>query len=124
MDYIFGTVTVNGVAKENLKTKGETHTDLTGYTQTVREYNDSTITDRFRAAEHYRQSEDSEGNCYDWYVIDNHYRYVDKTGALAEKAAAQNEALENALCEQDEAVDARLTDIEDAICELDAAING
>ena len=79
MDYIFGVVERNGVTVENLKTVGQTHTNLEGFTQTVREYTDSTITDRFRVTEKYRSEEDAEGNCYDWYLIDQHYRYVDKT---------------------------------------------
>ena len=82
MDYIFGVVERNGVTVENLKTVGQTHTNLGGFTQTVREYTDSTITDRFRVTEKYRSEEDAEGNCYDWYLIDQHYRYVDKTPSI------------------------------------------
>jgi hypothetical protein len=62
------------VTVENLKTVGDAHSDLSGYIQTVREYADSTITDRFRITEKYRSDEDAEGNCYDRYVISEHYR--------------------------------------------------
>lgn len=89
MDYIFGVVECNGVTVENLKTVGQTHTNLGGFTQTVREYTDSTITDRFRAVEKYRSEEDAEGNCYDWYVITDHYRYVDKTEAVKTQLGAE-----------------------------------
>ena len=89
MDYIFGVVECNGVTVENLKTVGQTHTNISGFTQTVREYADSTITDRFRITEKYRSDEDAEGNCYDWYVISDHYRYVDKTEAVKTQLGAE-----------------------------------
>ena len=89
MDYIFGVVECNGVTVENLKTVGQTHTNISGFTQTVREYADSTITDRFRVVEKYRSEEDTEGNCYDWYVISDHYRYVDKTEAVKTQLGAE-----------------------------------
>jgi len=85
--YIYGTVRVNGELQENLKTKGPTHTDLTGYISSVAEYSDSVVTDRCRILKKYRSDEDSEGNCYDWYVIDKHYRYVDKTKPLKAEGA-------------------------------------
>ena len=89
MEYIFGVVERNGVTVENLKTVGDAHSALDGYIQTVREYADSTITDRFRITEKYRSDEDAEGNCYDWYVINEHYRYVDKTEAVKTQLGAE-----------------------------------
>jgi hypothetical protein len=89
MEHIFGVVECNGVTVENLKTVGQTHTNLGGFTQTVREYTGSTITDRFRVVEKYRSEEDAEGNCYDWYVISDHYRYVDKTEAVKTQLGAE-----------------------------------
>ena len=89
MEYIFGVVERNGVTVENLKTVGDAHSALDGYIQTVREYADSTITDRFRITEKYRSDEDAEGNCYDWYVISDHYRYVDKTEAVKTQLGAE-----------------------------------
>lgn len=44
----------------------------------MREYPDQTITDRFHIVEKYDSSEDGDGNCYDWYVIGDHYRFTDK----------------------------------------------
>jgi hypothetical protein len=93
MDYIFGVVERNGVTVENLKTVGQSHTNLGGFTQTVREYTDSTITDRFRVVEKYRSEEDAEGNCYDWYLIDQHYRYMDKTNPLAAETSDHDELI-------------------------------
>ena len=89
MEYIFGVVERNGVTVENLKTVGEAHSHLEGFMQTVREFPDSTITDRFKVMEQYRSDEDAEGNCYDWYVISEHYRYVDKTEAVKTQLGAE-----------------------------------
>ena len=77
MEYIFGTNDFTG--EEGLKTVGPEHTDLSGFQQTVREYPDCTITDSFRVVQKTKSAEDSEGNCYDWYVIDHHNRIIDKT---------------------------------------------
>lgn len=116
MEYVFGT---EGKI-EVLKTKGSAHTDLTGYHQVERIYPDQTITDHFRIVRKLDSKEDEAGNCYDWYEIDRHYRTVDKTGVLATQAAETAATMENALCEQDAAMDERMSAIEDAICELDA----
>lgn len=77
MEYIFGRNAFTG--DETLMTKGEQHTDLTEFQDVVREYADSTITDSFRVVEKTKSDEDSEGNCYDWYVIEKHNRTIDKT---------------------------------------------
>ena len=87
MDYVFGT---NGEI-EVLKTKGSTHTDLTGFQQIVREYPGEKITDNFRVVRKLDSQEDVGGNCYDWYEIDRHNREIDRTGPLAE-ATAKNTA--------------------------------
>ena len=73
-EYVFGTEE----SREILKTKGDTHSSLEGYQEVVREYLDQTITDRFRVVKKTNSAEDEEGNCYDWYIIDNHYRDTDK----------------------------------------------
>lgn len=83
MEYVFGT---EGEI-EVLKTKGDTHTDLTGYQQIVQEFPGEKITDNFRVVRKAGSSEDGEGNCYDWYEIDRHYRTIDKTGPVAEREA-------------------------------------
>lgn len=137
MEYVFGT---KGNV-EILKTKGNSHTDLTGFHQVEQIYPDQTITDNFRIVTKLESQDDAEGNCYDWYEIDRHYRVTDKTApvvemvkqhtaemenALCEQDAAANErmgAFEDVLCEQDTATDGRLSALEDAVCELDAAIN-
>lgn len=64
-------------------------------------------------------AEDEEGNCYDWYEIDRHYRAVDKTGPVIQQVNESTAALEDALCEQDELTGTRMSEIEDAMCEQD-----
>lgn len=79
MDYIYGTSSRGGKIQENLKTVGDTHTDLSGYISTVREFEDGTkITDRCRIVEKYARKE-ANGKFYDWYLIDSHYRETDTT---------------------------------------------
>lgn len=120
MEYVFGAV---GSA-EILKVKSDAHTDLTGYHQVVREYPDQTITDSFRVVRKFGKQEDAEGNCYDWYEIDRHYRYTDRTGPLARQIAENAASAEDAICELDAGYDERISSIEDALCELDEALNG
>lgn len=60
-----------------------------------------------------------EGNCYDWYEIDRHYRAVDKTRPVIQQVNESTAALEDALCEQDELTGTRMSEIEDAMCEQD-----
>ena len=78
MEYIFGSVSRNGVNMENLKTVGETHSDLSGTASVTRKYADSHITDNFVVVEKYRSEDGTDGKCYDWYVIDRHCRYEDR----------------------------------------------
>lgn len=85
MDYIFGTSTRTGKTLENLKTVGAEHTNLSGFTSTVREFEGgSKIEDRCRIIKKYA-SKDTGGKCYDWYLIDNHYRIVDNSGRADQK---------------------------------------
>ena len=78
MEYVFGT----NADAEVLRVKGPEHTELSGFQQVVREYPDQTITDRFRVVRKLKSEEDPEGNCYDWYEIDRHYRTQDKSAGL------------------------------------------
>lgn len=93
MDYVFGTVG----EIEVLKIKGDTHTDLTGYQQTVREFPGEKITDNFRVVRKLDSAEDGEGNCYDWYEIDRHYRITDKSASVAARVEAIEAAIERGL---------------------------
>ena len=82
MDYIFGSTTRDGVTTETLLTVGEAHSALTGETETRRTFPEGDLIDHFRIVERCRSAEDGEGRCYDWYTIEGHYRYVDKTAAV------------------------------------------
>lgn len=91
MNYIYGTSIRNGVLSENLKTVGDEHSNLSGYVSTVQDFPDGTkITDNCRIIRKYA-SKESNGVCYDWYLIDSHYRETDttkKAQARAEKLSA------------------------------------
>jgi hypothetical protein len=78
MDYVFGTYK----DKETVKTKSSEHTELSGWQVNKMTYHDCSIEDKFYVVEKYRSDEDVEGNCYDWYEIDHHYRIVDKSCGL------------------------------------------
>lgn len=80
MEYIFGNDSANLV--ETLKTVGTDHTDFTGFCEVIREYDDCTITDSFLVVEKTKSAEDFEGKCYDWYIISNHNRIIDKSKAM------------------------------------------
>lgn len=119
MEYVFGT---KG-KMEILKTKGGGHTDLTGFRQIERIYPNETITDHFRVVRKLESKEDGEGNCYDWYEIDSHYRTVDKSAPLNQRIEENATAAENAICELDAGFDERLSAVENALCELDGLVN-
>ena len=118
MEYVFGTTTRNGVEVKNLKTVGDSHSNFTGSISVTREFSSAEYTDNFTVIEKYRSEEDSDGKCYDWYVIKDHNRYVDKfTPVKAEIEGGISDA-QDATCELSEEVDQRITDIENALCEL------
>lgn len=98
MEYVFG----QRGEIEVLKTKGSTHTDLTGYHSIEQTYPDQTVTDSFRVVRKLDSKEDAEGNCYDWYEIDRHYRAQDRTGPIAQQIVAMEDELTStqlALCD-------------------------
>lgn len=89
MDYIFGTVARNRRMVENLKIINTSHTDLKDFQQVIREYPDCVITDNFRVVEKYHEAEGMDGMAYDWYIIDCHYRTIDKTKPIVQKQEQQ-----------------------------------
>ena len=91
---------------------------MTGYHQVEQTYPDQTITDNFRIVRLIRQEEDLEGNCYDWYEIDRHYRVVDRFTPHADEIRDGITETQDALCEESDYIEGRLADIEDALCEL------
>ena len=123
MEYIFGTVKRRGVLSENLKTVGDKHSDLTEFVEIKRSYSDCDIIDRFHIIEKYKSVKHINKKCYDWYIIDHHYRYIDYTKIPKENIAALQETtafMEDAMCEFDALNEERIAAIEDALCEMDA----
>lgn len=121
MEYIFGTTKYKGSMVENLKTVGDEHTALNGFVDIKRSYSDCDIVDRFRVLEKYKSDSNGE-KCFDWYLIDNHYRYFDYTKlpkAEIEELKVNTAALEDAVCEFDAMNEERIAAIEDALCEMD-----
>ena len=80
MEYVFGLDDVRG--QRTLLTRGDAHTDLAGFCEVVREYDDCTITDNFCIVRKLDSAEGAAGDCYDWYDIDQHYRVIDRTGPV------------------------------------------
>lgn len=78
MEYVFGIRERGGVIEDVLKTKGDVHTDLEGAVQLERVYDDARYYDSFKVIRKYKSKKDTEGNCYDWYLIADHFRYIDK----------------------------------------------
>lgn len=117
MEYIFGTVRVNGETFDNAKTVGTEHTNLSGKVTVVQKYTDCDYTDTFDVVEKYHSDQNAE-LCYDWYIIKNHYRYVDKftPGIKATEQTITDLEIENMANEQ------ALTDHDIAIMELQEAI--
>lgn len=84
MEYVYGTAVIDGVTRENLKIVDGPELAEGEYLTTVREYDDSTITDRCRIERRYHTSTGEDGTRYDFYAIGEHYRYIDKSKALEE----------------------------------------
>ena len=84
-----------------LKTKGSSHSDLNGFCEVSTEYSDQKITDRFYVVKHLNSAKDAEGNCYDWYEIDKHYRTFDKHSKDIKQLLNSMLEFKNALCELD-----------------------
>lgn len=54
----------------------------------MREYDDSSITDRCRIDRHYHSDTDEDGTRYDFYTISEHYRYVERIKVMEETRKA------------------------------------
>ena len=116
MEYIFGTRR----DIEVLKTKGDAHSQLSGYHEVTREYPDQVIVDRFRVVRKIDSKEDIEGNMYDWYEIDRHYRMSDKSEQVSKVAEERSSELEEALVEVADMV----ANLEDALVEIAEIVEG
>ena len=88
MEYVYGTSVIGGVERENLKIVGGPALREGEYLTTVREYDDSSITDRCRIDRHYHSDTDEDGTRYDFYTISEHYRYVERIKVMEETRKA------------------------------------
>lgn len=116
MEYIFS----SDGAKKILRTKSRTANELeaASFHQLTSEYPDEVITDNFRVVRKIFSKDDSEGNHYTWYEVDQYFRTVDRTGALAEKMNETRGDLADALCDLDIAIDERITALEENLTSL------
>lgn len=80
MEYVFGT----SEGYETVLSKGAEHTNWEGFKQIERNYGGESIIDNFRIVGKEWTAEDSSGKCYDRYLIDQHYRVIDKSAGLHE----------------------------------------
>lgn len=118
MEYVFGYLKIKGNLEQVLKTVGESPSNLSGNNQIQRKYSDSIITDEFKVREKYLSKVDTEGRCYDWYIIDDHSRYIDYFTPLKEQIKTDITDSQNALCDLSADLEEMLVDIENALCEL------
>ena len=88
MEYVYGTSVIGGVERENLKIVGGPVLREGEYLTTVREYDDSSITDRCRIDRHYHSDTDEDGTRYDFYTISEHYRSVERIKVMEETRKA------------------------------------
>lgn len=99
MEYVFGEVTRGDIVREGLKTKGDTHSDLSGIVNLKREFSDSIIYDTFKIVEKYKSQIDETGKCYDYYIIADHYRYEDRYTPNIGKVQESIDETQNGLME-------------------------
>lgn len=117
MEYVYGTAAIDGVTRENLKIVGGQELQDGEYLTTVRSYGDTNITDRCRIGRHYHTATDAAGTRYDWYVISEHYRYVDKAAAV-DALTTENKTLK----QQVSALTEQQSFYEDCIAEMAAVV--
>ena len=90
MEYAFG----NNKEYETLRTKGLEHTNLNGFVTVNQDNGVQSITDQFHVIEKYDSKEDVEGNCYDWYTIDQHMRMIDNMPKVQKEIDKVNAVME------------------------------
>ena len=106
-EYVFGHIKRNGLMIDNLKIISDNPTNYFGAISIERKYDDNYITDTFCVKEKYNSIE-QDGKFYDFYIIDNHYRYTDKFSPQRPGAEQNITDLEIQNIEQDQYI----TDLE------------
>lgn len=101
-----------------LKTKGREPSNLHGRIDVIRKNDTSRIYDTFTVEKKYQSLVDPEGNCYDWYIIADHFRYEDKFTPGIGQYEQELTDIEITQIEQDQMI----TDHDIAIMELQEAL--
>lgn len=93
MEYIYGTATIDGVTRENLKVIGGELLEKGASLTTKRELDSVTIVDVCVIGDRYHSATDAEGVRYDFYVLDSHYRFEDKSATMEALQVDTDEAV-------------------------------
>ena len=93
MEYIYGTADIGGVMKENLKVIGGEPLKKGESLTTRRDLDGVTIVDVSIIGDCYHTATDAEGVRYDFYALDGHYRFEDKSAAQEAKQLQTDAAL-------------------------------
>ncbi len=120
MEYSIGTVQRGGTCRMILKTKGLEHTDYRkGRITLEKRQGNITVKDTFSVIQKYQTTETTDGNMYDWYYIEDHFRQEDRTEEVRVQLEQTITDLEIDSIQQD----MQITDNEIAIMELQEAQN-
>lgn len=96
MDYLFGTMPINGEQKHTMRIKAAASENLPQYDNGsyythIQSYPDVTLTDSFKVDSQLQESTDSAGNTYVWYVLSEYNRNIDRSNAVANQATQYND---------------------------------
>ena len=74
MELCFKNEYVGGEAVTILRVKSGAETDFKGSTRVETKKSNMIVTDTFNVLKKTRHDTDSEGNHYEWYMVENHYQ--------------------------------------------------
>ena len=124
IEYIFGRMKRKGKYVEIAKTiSDDSHTNLLGFCQVIKNSPDSTITDNFRIIEKF-QSDNEGGRYTDWYEIDSHTTEKDYFRPAQPEINQGIADAQDATCELSESTEESIASLEQAICDLSEEIFG
>lgn len=118
MEYVIGTIQKGAKLHTILKTKDTHHTELQGHTALEQVRGNTKIRDTFTVIQKYLSIDSTDGYCYDWYYIDNHYCNEDRTEEIRTTLEQNITDIEIEAIEKDQVI----TDNEIAIIELQNAV--
>ena len=118
MEYVIGTVQRGKSLRITLKTKDESHTNLSGRVTLEQKRGNTIIRDTFTVLQKYKESDAIDGSAYDWYYIEDHYRHEDRSEEVRVEMEQEVTDLEIESIQQEQSI----TDNEIAIIELQEAV--